>query len=94
MSPTPLEMIESIDMLRILEHGGRVRLVETSTATHAVDTPADLAYVSGLMADDPLISAYKDLIQSFDMIWRLLVTAPYMLPLPQKYRTQLEHAGR
>ena len=49
---TPLEISESIDMLRFLEHGRRVRLVETDVATHAVDTPADLQLVEKLMNKD------------------------------------------
>ena len=47
--PTPLERAESIDMLRIIEHGRRVRLVETTVETHAVDTPEDLRLVERLM---------------------------------------------
>ncbi len=58
LEPTPLEQAESIDMLRILEHGYRVRLVETDVNTHAVDTPADLALVESLMRDDPLVALY------------------------------------
>lgn len=46
---TPLERAESIDMLRLLEHGKSVRLVETLVTTHAVDTPADLRLVETLM---------------------------------------------
>lgn len=49
LAPTPLERAESIDMLRILEHGSRVRLVETTVETHAVDTPEDLRLVETLM---------------------------------------------
>jgi 3-deoxy-manno-octulosonate cytidylyltransferase (CMP-KDO synthetase) len=49
LAPTPLERAESIDMLRILEHGRRVRLVETTVETHAVDTPEDLLLVEKLM---------------------------------------------
>ena len=49
LRPTPLEQAESIDMLRILEHGRRVRLVETTEETHAVDTPEDLRLVETLM---------------------------------------------
>ena len=52
LPPTPLERAESIDMLRLLEHGRRVRLVETRVATHAVDTPADLKLVESLMKDN------------------------------------------
>jgi 3-deoxy-manno-octulosonate cytidylyltransferase (CMP-KDO synthetase) len=49
LPPTLLEQAESIDMLRIIEHGGRVRLVETTVETHAVDTPEDLRLVEMLM---------------------------------------------
>ena len=57
---TPLERAESIDMLRALEHGRRVRLVETQVETHAVDTPADLRLVEVRMALDPLLARYGD----------------------------------
>ncbi len=46
---TPCERAESIDMLRILEHGERVRLVETTVETHAVDTLGDLQRVERLI---------------------------------------------
>jgi 3-deoxy-manno-octulosonate cytidylyltransferase (CMP-KDO synthetase) len=49
MSPTPLEIAESIDMLRILESGMKVMMVPTSHRTYAVDTPADLERVTTLM---------------------------------------------
>lgn len=42
MEPTDLEVLESIDMLRILQHGGRVRLIPTSEATQSVDVPDDI----------------------------------------------------
>lgn len=58
LAPTPLERIESIDMLRVLEHGHAVRLIETSAATWSVDTPADLARVEWLMRGDPLLEQY------------------------------------
>jgi 3-deoxy-manno-octulosonate cytidylyltransferase (CMP-KDO synthetase) len=57
---TPLERAESIDMLRALEHGRRVRLVETKVETHAVDTPADLRLVESRMELDPLLARYGD----------------------------------
>ena len=37
MSPTPLEIIESVDMMRILENGGKVKMCETKYKTKAVD---------------------------------------------------------
>jgi 3-deoxy-manno-octulosonate cytidylyltransferase (CMP-KDO synthetase) len=49
LAPTPLEKAESIDMLRALEHGRRVHLVETEVDTQAVDTIEDLILVEGLM---------------------------------------------
>lgn len=58
LSPTPLEQLESVDMLRLLEHGLSVRMVHTEFNTQAVDTPADLAKVEKLMNDDLLLSRY------------------------------------
>jgi len=49
LPPGPLERAESIDILRLLEHGRSVRLVETEVATHSVDTPADLQLVETMM---------------------------------------------
>ncbi len=39
MAPTPLEIAESVDMMRILEHGLKVRMVPTRHNSRAVDTP-------------------------------------------------------
>lgn len=50
MSPTPLEVAESVDMMRILEHGLKVRMVPTIHSSRSVDTQADLANVEKLMA--------------------------------------------
>lgn len=58
--PTPLEQAESIDMLRVIETGGCVRLVETEVTTHAVDTPDDLRLVESLMKDDVLLREYGE----------------------------------
>ncbi|MCZ4306875.1 3-deoxy-manno-octulosonate cytidylyltransferase [Zoogloeaceae bacterium G21618-S1] len=49
LAPTPLEIAESVDMMRVLEHGMRVRMAPTRHDTQAVDTPADLKKVQGLM---------------------------------------------
>lgn len=58
LPPTPLEQLESIDMLRLLEHGLQVKMVPTEFNTQAVDTEADLQRVARLMESDPLISRY------------------------------------
>jgi len=42
LKPTPLEVAESVDMMRILEHGLKVRMVRTKHETQSVDIPADL----------------------------------------------------
>lgn len=51
LAPTPLEVAESVDMMRVLEHGMKVRMVPTRHDTHAVDTPEDLRKVEQLMRD-------------------------------------------
>lgn len=58
LDPTPLEEAESVDMMRALEHGYKVRLIETFTGTHAVDTAEDLAMVEAIMAKDPMVATY------------------------------------
>ena len=58
MQPTPLEIAESIDMLRILEHGIKVKLVPTQYDTYAVDTEKDRKVVEKLLANDPVTSLY------------------------------------
>jgi 3-deoxy-manno-octulosonate cytidylyltransferase (CMP-KDO synthetase) len=50
LPPGPLEAAESVDMLRYLEHGMRVRLAPTAVVTRAVDCPEDLAAVAHAMA--------------------------------------------
>ena len=58
LPPTPLEQLESVDMLRLLEHGYRVKMVRTQFNTQAVDTQADLERVARLMEADPLLASY------------------------------------
>lgn len=58
LSSTPLEIIESIDMLRVLEHGYKVKMVLSNSATYSVDTPKDLEKVERLLKDDRLFLKY------------------------------------
>jgi 3-deoxy-manno-octulosonate cytidylyltransferase (CMP-KDO synthetase) len=59
LQPTPLEIIESIDMLRAIEYGYQIRMVETASEVVGVDTPEDLERVKILMKRDSLFSAYS-----------------------------------
>lgn len=59
MEQTPLEIIESVDMLRIVENGLFVRMVRTKFNTHAVDTVEDLQHVERLMTEDTLVKSYE-----------------------------------
>lgn len=58
LDPTPLEVVESVDMLRAMEHGFRVRMVPTRYDTYSVDTTEDLRWVEHLMEDDGLVKQY------------------------------------
>ncbi len=53
LAPTPLEQAESLEQLRALEHGYRIRAVETTHDSVGVDTPADLERVRRLVAAAP-----------------------------------------
>jgi 3-deoxy-manno-octulosonate cytidylyltransferase (CMP-KDO synthetase) len=48
LRPTPLEQAEGLEQLRALEHGFRIKVVETSYDSIGVDTPADLERVRRL----------------------------------------------
>lgn len=60
MAETTLEQVESIDMLRLLENGYDVRLVETDRQTYPVDTPEDHERVNEMITKDPLFKQYRD----------------------------------
>ena len=59
MKPTPLEEIESVDMMRILENGGKVKMCNTKYLTKAVDTEEDFDLVCRMMKEDKLYKDYK-----------------------------------
>ena len=51
LEPTPLERTEALEQLRALEHGIRIKVVETAYDSIGVDTPADLEQVRRLLAE-------------------------------------------
>jgi 3-deoxy-manno-octulosonate cytidylyltransferase (CMP-KDO synthetase) len=59
MSETNLEKIESVDMMRIIENGEKIRMVMTKVNSLSVDTEYDLERVRIEMKNDPLIKEYS-----------------------------------
>jgi 3-deoxy-manno-octulosonate cytidylyltransferase (CMP-KDO synthetase) len=59
LTPTTLEQIESVDMLRVLEHGYTITMVEAPHNIYSVDTPEDLMQVEERMKHDSLVATYK-----------------------------------
>ncbi len=55
---SPLEIIESVDMMRILENGDAIRMVPITERTLSVDTPDDHKRVIALMQNDTLRKEY------------------------------------
>ena len=56
LRPTLLERVESLEQLRVLEHGHRIRVVETRADDHefggfSVDTPEDLARAESMLRE-------------------------------------------
>ena len=58
MDETELEVIESIDMLRIIENNEKVRMVYSDEKSFSVDTKRDLENVSLKMRKDILMHTY------------------------------------
>jgi 3-deoxy-manno-octulosonate cytidylyltransferase (CMP-KDO synthetase) len=58
LQPSSLEIVESIDMNRVLQHGYAVQMIETEEVSYSVDTQEDLAFVEDAMKNDPLMKTY------------------------------------
>ncbi len=58
LKQTALEVSESIDMLRCLENGHKVKIVETEFLNWSVDTKTDLEHVNKLLENDPISRKY------------------------------------
>ncbi len=61
LAATPLEKVESIDMLRVIEHGHKVKMEPTKHCVYSVDTEEDLRHVEKLMEHDPLLGEYSNM---------------------------------
>jgi len=59
LAPTPLELQESIEMIRALQHGYKVRMVPSPYTSKSVDTDEDRRMVIELMKDDPVYKLYE-----------------------------------
>lgn len=57
---TPLEIVESVDLMRVLEHGDKLKMVMTRDRNVSVDTPEDLASAEKAMETDQLVKTYLD----------------------------------
>ena len=57
---TPLEIIESVDMLRLLEHNYDIRIVIAESPALGVDTQEDLDRVNDIMIKDTIFPKYMD----------------------------------
>ncbi len=58
LEQTPLEKMEHVDMLRVIENGLPVQIVFSECETIGVDTPGDLARAETILAADPLTKKY------------------------------------
>jgi 3-deoxy-manno-octulosonate cytidylyltransferase (CMP-KDO synthetase) len=58
MEQTPLEIIESVDMLRLIENGYKVKMVYSNHDTYSVDTTRDLKIVEEKLESDALMKSY------------------------------------
>lgn len=61
MGETELEQIESVDMNRVLEAGGKIRMVLTDSLTIGVDIPEELIAVEKILTNDKLMDSYLKL---------------------------------
>ncbi|MFH0887310.1 MAG: 3-deoxy-manno-octulosonate cytidylyltransferase [bacterium] len=62
MAPTPLEVVESVDFLRILQHGHKIRGVVISQETFGVDRPDDVGVIENVLRKDKVQRDYYERI--------------------------------
>jgi 3-deoxy-manno-octulosonate cytidylyltransferase (CMP-KDO synthetase) len=59
LKATPLELQESIEMIRALQHGYKVRMVPSSYLSKSVDTESDRLEVEQIMKTDEVFKKYN-----------------------------------
>jgi 3-deoxy-manno-octulosonate cytidylyltransferase (CMP-KDO synthetase) len=59
LPPTALEETEMLEQLRALEHGIRIKVIQTELDSIGVDTDADVARVRALLAASPAVSPVR-----------------------------------
>ena len=59
LQPTPLEELESIDMMRLLENDYEINAVISSSPILGVDNPEDIAKAELMMTKDLLLETYQ-----------------------------------
>ena len=60
LQPTPLEELESIDMMRLLENDYEINAVISSSPILGVDNPEDIAKAELMMTKDLILETYQD----------------------------------
>ena len=60
MASTPLEIVESIELLRAVEHGVKVRTVKSPLRTVSVDTEPDRLEAEAAMRNDKFYPLYAN----------------------------------
>ena len=60
LQPTALEELESIDMMRLLEHDYEINAVISSSLIYGVDNPRDIAKAELMMDQDFLLTTYQE----------------------------------
>ena len=59
LKASPLELQESIEMIRALQHGYKVRMVPSPYLSKSVDTETDRLEVEGIMKTDEVYKKYR-----------------------------------
>ena len=60
LQPTPLEELESIDMMRVIENNYEISAVMSSSPILGVDNPADIFKAEQMMVNDSWVAFYRN----------------------------------